>query len=127
MEWLSKKSANAGMNNADVVITKSVVNGKIYFNVRFLEKVLPNISRNGFVRIAIDGTRVYFDEADFGDGWKLQQANNTVNKYLKIKGDGKLRELELGSYNLKLDVYSGYYYIDTTEKLEKQSIKWESK
>jgi len=127
MEWLSKKSSNAGMNNADVVITKSINNGKIYFNIRFLEKVLPNVSRNGFVRIAIDGTRVYFDEADFGDGWKLQQANNTVNKYLRIKGDGKLRELELGSYDLQLDAYSGYYYIDKDKKLEKTRIKWENK
>lgn len=127
MEWLSKKSVNAGLNSTDVVITKSFMNGKNYFNIRFLEKVLPNISRNGFVRIAIDGTRIYFDEAEFAEGWKLQQSKGTSNQYLRVKTEGKLRDIEVGSYNLELDAYTGYYYIDTDNKLEKQKLKWENR
>ena len=128
LEWLNKKQSHYGISSADVVVTKSIVNNRDYFNIRFLEKVMPNVSRNGYVRIAVDGTRLYFDEADFSEGWKLQVTRGTGNRYLRIAAEGKLKDaIEIGSYDLELDKYTGYYYIDIDKKHEKQKIKWENK
>ena len=116
MEWLSKgKSAGNWIKGSDVFISEIEKGTCISFRIH--KNVLDKITRTSFVRFAIEDDRIYFDESDQRDGWRLSPSGKN-GFFFKVRIERtSLQKVPVGNYELKFDKYNGYFYIDLNESL----------
>lgn len=129
LEFITKEKNNStNYRGGDVVITTTLyLKGKTQYstNICFYHEVFkliaPSLDR---IAIAIDGTRLYFQENN--KGWKLTDTSKTGDK-ARLKIDGSIlpvETIEKGNYQLEYDRDRNLYFIDVKNKMENRGLKF---
>ena len=83
--------------------------------------IAPNLDR---IAVAIDGTRLYFQENN--KGWKISDYSKSKDK-ARLKIDGSILPvdtIEKGNYQLEYDRDRNLYFIDVKNKMENRGLKF---
>lgn len=129
LEFITKEKNNStNYRGGDVVITTAVYSkGKrnystiICFYHEVFKLIAPSLDR---IAIAIDGTRLYFQENP--KGWKLTEYTKDGEK-ARLKIDGSILPVETaekGNYQLEYDRDRNFYFIDVKNKMENRGLKF---
>lgn len=84
-------------------------------SIIFRNNIDRNISKTGYVTVAICGERLYFKEEESCIGYKIANSNSKSSKFTKIRNE-ELNEFTLnhsGDYRMQYDKELNLYYIDT--------------
>lgn len=128
MDWLQKRHRSSGESFGEVYISKVCLKTSPATSFRLKNEVVNKITKTGYVKIAFKGTRMYFDEAESYEGWKLCSAG-VSGQFFKIKDVSLPINLEigLGNYNVEFDTMLGYYYVDFDKQLDKKAMLWRTR
>ena len=130
MEWVVKTYAKVDNSvPCDVVITSVADREKRFTAIRFRRNSHKKITKNRHVIFAVDGTRLYFAEAEPIKGWKLSESGKYDKSVYYFKIDNKrlpIDKVEQGCYNLELDEDRMLWFIDVTHKI-KPGLQWNGK
>lgn len=122
MEWLVKQKSG-GKGFGEVYISEVCKNSSPAVSIRFTGEAIKKITKGSHIKIALKGTRIYFDEAESYEGWKLCSTRGSDNVFFKIKKVAlPTTGVEGGNYNLEFDASLGYYYIDVRNKIS--TLNW---
>ncbi len=123
MEWLTKrKKSGKGIGDVYLSIVCKETKPQVGFSIKQSE--VKKLTKTGYVKVALSKNRIYFDEAESHDGWKLNFMKSLNGHFKVALSSLNLEETVQGSYKLKFDEMFGYYYIDLTEKLERQELSF---
>lgn len=132
MEWVVRKKTNTQSHKGNVYIysceyqSKRDYKNNIHSVVTFINKSWKKVSRTCFLQFGIQGTRLYFREANAKVGYKLSLSANGENATIKVVSSvlPLNKNIEEGDYWLEYDNQLGLYYIDVKNKIEDDGIDW---
>lgn len=121
MEWITKQRCyRKPAQGTDVSITV-VKNPKVNYGKRttfaFRNNCHKKITKNGYVCIALIGSKMYFREADEKEGYHIYKRCKNA-KYEAAYRTAVTIDLSgfIGDYDLLFDKETGYWYIDAELK-----------
>ncbi len=107
IKWITKQSNN----KADVTIKlgNDKRRRKSRAVITFRNDVWKKVTCTGYLKIGVDGNRIYFVQGLTSNGYKVTTIGNCNNRYIQLYTD-LLNEFE-GDYTLKRDAKTNLKYI----------------
>lgn len=112
--WV-KKSSNRTQSGADVSLTCVKGHEGMATHITFRNNIFLRISKTDHFVFAVDGNRIYFNEASKREGYKAYNKKNLNNRYVKVSTN--LPEF-IGDYKLEWDSKEGLNYIDISKRIQ---------
>jgi hypothetical protein len=111
IKWITKQSNN----KADVTIKlgNDKRRRKSRVVIIFRNDVWKKITDSGYLKMGVDGNRIYFVQGLMSNGYKVTTIGNCNNRYIQLYTD-LLNEFE-GDYTLKRDAKTNLIYIQKGE------------
>lgn len=106
IKWITKQSNK----KADVTIKQGNSKGKSRANITFRNDVWKKITDTGYLKIGVDGNRVYFVQGLTSNDYKVTIKGDCKNGYVQPYTD-LLKGFE-GDYTLKRDAKTNLRYIE---------------
>lgn len=128
MEWLEKKQYKCSKDSkGEVFISLITKNSHPSVAIRFAKNSWLKITKNDHVIIGVENGRLYFNQGEDYQGWKLSTSGKSTKIFKVYQEVLPIGPVETGEYNLEFDSRVGLYYIDVRNKLNKETIIWKGK